>query len=402
MNLIVIPFHDWKKCEREGFRTRDAHFMQEFGKHSLVQKLLIVNRPLSMAEMLLMRRSRRPQTGTAVFQQNGVVLTQVSPKTYTLDVFIPQLIKPLWLNRNWISYIFGHQKVIQAVQRALTYLDMSAHYSVFMSAPLYVPLVEQLAPHVLAFDAQDNLLKHPQYRNVSNLKTYYDYCLDRADFISANSQETANWFKQRRPDAQHIPNGVDNEKFNTEMPHRFPSDVKRFTSPVVGYAGKMQEMFDVPLMLQVVSEMPEVNFVFIGQQLAPQWMKPLWRHKNAHYLGDKSYEDLPDYLAAFDICIIPYDAKRQHGGDPIKFYEYLAMGKPIVTSNIGNVNVFQDYPQVYISSSPELFKEGLKHFVRQIQQQVAIPKWPVPPEHLWRSKADNIISAIVQRPTTST
>jgi len=401
MNLVVIPFHDWKKCEREGFRTRDAHFMQEFEKHSLVDKMLIINRPLSVAELVLMRRNWRPQKGTAVYRHGEVVISQVTPKVFTLDILIPQFIKPLRLNRNWIPLIFGSPRVVKATNTALAQLEMETDYSVFISAPLSVPLITQLSPSVFFFDAQDNLLKHAQYRHVANLKENYDYCLKKADFLSSNSQETVNWFQQERPDAQYIPNGVDGDQFNTVSAHHIPEDVKPFKSPIVGYAGKMQEMFDVQLMIQIVSEMPDVNFLFIGQQLNPNWVKPLWQYSNAHYLGDKRYEDLPDYLAAFDICLIPYDVTRQHGVDPIKFYEYLAMGKPIVTSDIGNVGAFGSYPQVYIASSPQTFKEGVKGFVQQKKNHVPIPTRPLPPEHLWRTKADTIIRAIASKQTTS-
>ena len=53
INLVIFPLHDWKKCEREGFRTRDAHLILEFEKNSLVEKILIVDRPISSPEMLV-------------------------------------------------------------------------------------------------------------------------------------------------------------------------------------------------------------------------------------------------------------------------------------------------------------------------------------------------------------
>ncbi|MBE2197600.1 MAG: glycosyltransferase [Anaerolinea sp.] len=394
MNLVVIPFHDWKKCEREGFRTRDAHFMQEFEKHPLVDRLVVINRPISLAEMILLRRNWKPKQGTTIYQQGDLIITQVSPKTYTVDILIRELIKPLRMKRDWVPSIFGHEKVIDAVRLALTHLDVATNYALFISAPLFAPLVKALSPPLFAFDAQDNLLKHALYQDVPDLLAYYEYCLAHADFVSSNSAETAVWFKQYRPDVAHIPNGVDNTLFNRDHLYPRPVDMAAIPAPVVGYAGKMQEMFDVSLMQQCLADMPDVQFVFIGQQLNPNWVKPLWQFNNAHYLGDKPYQQLPQYLSAFDICIIPYHMTRQHGGDPIKFYEYLAMENLIVTTNIGNVTAFADYPQVCIAHSATEFVNGLKEFVHQSQQRMAIPRFSVPSEHLWRHKADLIIHAL--------
>jgi len=160
MNLVVIPFHDWKKCEREGFRTRDAHLMQEFSKHPFVDNLLIINRPISLSEIILFRRNWRIKKGKLLAKKNGIYLSQVAPKTFTLDIIIPEIIRPIMMRRNWVPYIFNHSKVVKAVSFALDYLNMEHNYALFMSAPLFVPLIKNISPKVWGMDAQDNLLKH--------------------------------------------------------------------------------------------------------------------------------------------------------------------------------------------------------------------------------------------------
>ncbi|MBK8985272.1 MAG: glycosyltransferase [Chloroflexi bacterium] len=397
MNLVVIPFHDWKKCEHEGFRTRDAHFMQEFGQHPQVTKLLVINRPLSWAEMLILKRRRYPQHGHLISQHGGMYLSQVGEKTYTLDIVVPELLRPLRMKRSWIPYIFGKPQIAERVKQALAQLEMDSSYNMFLSAPLFVPLVQNLAPEFWAFDAQDNLLKQALYRHVPDLENFYDFCLTNADFISANSAETTQWFHGKRPDAQWIPNGVDTDMFSPHQTYLRPTDLDGITPPIIGYAGKMQEMFDVQAITQAMRALPEANFVFIGQQLNREWVKDIWQYPNAYYLGDKPYHLLPQYLAAFDICIIPYSIERQHGGDPIKFYEYLSMGKPIVSADIGGVGVFKDYPQVCITQTAEQFVAGLCQMVALLKDKKPLKAMPVPLEYVWKTKADQIIQAIYHR-----
>jgi hypothetical protein len=84
MNLVCIPFHDWNKSEREGFRTRDVHLLEEFGKHPLVEKILVVNRPLFPLEMLQKQVFRRDKT-----------VRQVAEKIYTVDSVLFHIWQPL-------------------------------------------------------------------------------------------------------------------------------------------------------------------------------------------------------------------------------------------------------------------------------------------------------------------
>lgn len=397
INLVVIPFHDWKKCEHEGFRTRDAHFMQEFGKHPQINKVLIVNRPTSLPEMLLLRKNWHITEGNSIYATRNMKLSQVDDKSYTVDTRVLDTWKPLIQQRKWLPSAYGNKKLVHNVESALSTLDMRQNYALFMSAPLFVPLVKQLTPKVIAFDAQDNLMKHSLYRNVPNLLSYYDYCMKYADIITANSMETTQWFALKNDNATHIGNGVSLTFFDSTKEYMIPDDLRNIPRPIVGYAGKMQDMFDVTLMCKTVESMTDVSFVFIGQQLNSKWMKPLWRYPNVYYLGDKRYYLLPSYLAAFDVCIIPYRPDKQHGGDPIKFYEYLAMQKPIVTTDIGDVSKFRSYPNVRIANTAKQFSVDLKSLLKSLGSSKSTAGYELPTEILWSSKADYIIGQIYKK-----
>ena len=395
LDLVVVPFHDWRKCEREGFRTRDAHLMQQFGRHPAVRRMLVVNRPISLAEIAIYRRGWRPRHGALLKRSGGAYLSQVGPKTYTLDLVVPELLRPLRLRRGWTPYIFGRPALAAATRAAMAGLGFADDYALFLSAPLFSPLARALRPPLLIADAQDNLLKHALYRDVPGVAEGYDYWRQHADLLFANSRETAAWLG--RPDARHIANGVDVEVFSPAVPRPTPADVAALPRPIVGYAGKMQEMFDVEMALAALRALPDVSFAFIGQQLDPKWMAPLWALPNAHYLGDKPYAELPAYLAAFDICSIPYSVERQHGGDPIKFYEYLAAGKPVVTTRIGGVGAFADFPQVRVVERAEQYVAALRELTALAREHTPIPNRPLPDDCTWAAKADTMISAALDQ-----
>lgn len=385
MDLLVIPFHDWYKCEREGFRTRDAHFIQEFDKHPLIDKLVVINRPISFAEIIFKRLKRR----------HGAV-QQVGKKTYIIDTVLPDVWQPALKRRHWIPDAYSQERTVAAVTSGLQKLGIH-EYSVLTNEPIHVPLIQQLTPRVFVFDMTDNLLKHAAYRDMLGMRDYYDYCINYAEIITTNSPENTEWLKQKRPDTFYIPNGVDATRFVPGISYPFPEDMRGLPGPLVGFAGKMQEMIDVDLMIKTVKATPETHYIFIGQQLDRRHMSPLWRCPTVHYLGDKHYDELPRYLAAFDICIIPYHVNRQHGVDPIKFYEYMAMGKPIVTTNIGGVSTFRDYPQVIVADTEDGFAGGVKSFVDSIGRGDNVFRKNLPSNCFWNTKADFLLQTIYHK-----
>lgn len=394
MNLVVVPFHDWKKSEREGFRTRDVHLIQELARHPSVEKLLIVDRPSSWAEVALLRRPWHVRKGTAIHRTHSTQLTQVGPRAFVLDMLLPEIVRPVVMRRRWIPYAFALPAVSSAIEEAQQQLDIGPTYALLLFEPLFAPLLQHLKPSVLAIDAVDNLLKHALYRDMPGLADMYALCQEHAQVITTNSPENAAWLGQGRDDVHCIPNGVDTTFFDPNERRPVPHDIQDIPRPIVGYAGKMQEMVDVDLAIATAQALPDVSFVFIGQQLDEKWMRPLWRLDNVYYLGDKLYESLPSYLSCFDVCSIPYSPIRQHGVDPIKFYEYLAMQKLVVTTNIGAVSRFAEVPRVCVARTRDEYVAGVSAFVELVRRGEALPPFALPEECTWRSKADRILGLI--------
>lgn len=395
LNIVAVPFHDWKKSQMEGFRTRDAHLLQEFSQHPLVNKLLIVDRPISIAEMLILQKPLRVRDGNLLQRSGFSWLTQLGEKIFVLDTFVPQLIRPILQRRKWLPYIYGQNYIKQAVVNAIQYLDLES-YVLFLSSPLPVPLYDQMNPPSLVLDAVDNLTKATGFSSMrEEIDRYYQRIRRDASVIFANSIETSEWLSQGREPAIYIPNGVNPDHFH-KTDRKCPDDLLKLPAPIVGYAGKMQELFDVELLCEAAESLPETSFVCIGQILNSKWMKQLWNYPNVHYLGDKHYEDLPNYLAYFDVCIIPYNIERQHGGDPIKFYEYLAAGKPVVTTNIGGVSDLSYFPQVKVVSDSEEFLSALEEIITFLHEGNTFPSPELPEDVKWSRKADMMINQIIK------
>ena len=271
LNIVAVPFHDWKKSQAEGFRTRDVHLLQELIQHPLVNRLLIVDRPTSVVEMLLLRRPWHIHGGQSVYQRNRSRLTMLNEKTFVLDMYNLEVLNPLLKRRRWIPASYGTQSTAQAVSEAIDYLALD-EYVLFMSSPLPMPLYRQLHNPTLVVDAVDNLLKIPQFSDMNaEISGYYDEIRQRASVVFSNTVETAAFLSREDRQAIYIPNGVDFRHFHPSD-DKIPTDLKPISHPIVGYAGKMQEIFDVDMLRSVANALPNVTFVCIGQLLNPKWM----------------------------------------------------------------------------------------------------------------------------------
>ena len=98
MQIVTIPFHDWRKCLREGFRTRDGHFMEHLIRHPKVEKVLIINRPVTHAEMLVKRFDWKTP-GNIIWHKSNVRLVQVVEKAFVLDFLSLNSFQILFLGR---------------------------------------------------------------------------------------------------------------------------------------------------------------------------------------------------------------------------------------------------------------------------------------------------------------
>ncbi|MEW6558533.1 MAG: glycosyltransferase, partial [Elusimicrobiota bacterium] len=343
MNLVILPLHDWKKCEREGFRTRDAHLMLEFEKLPEIEKILIIDRPISLPEMLLKECWWKVKNGTVIYKGINNCLSQVSEKTFVLDYFSFDILKPLILKKRWWGYIFKQSHVIKAMKYAIAYLQFH-NFILFLWNPLSEGIIGKLGENLLVFDAIDNWLEHPELNYAKKeIEQGYQKIKKEADLIFTVSESLKSFFIDSKNEVYCISNGVNIDYFRTQKIENIPEDMKNITKPIVGYAGKIQDRIDVDLVEFVAENLPQINFAFIGQIINKKTIKSLLQYKNIHYLGDKHYSLLPRYLSFFDICIIPHKVSTLTVSmNPLKLYEYLAAVKPVVTTNIAGVNVFKD------------------------------------------------------------
>ena len=157
-----------------------------------------------------------------------------------------------------------------------------------------------------------------------------------------------------------IRNGVDYEFFSRPQVNE---EMASIAKPTVGYFGALADWFDYDLMFEVAQARPQYSFVLIGgyeveQTRGTNDVSRLSRLPNVHFLGHQAYSELPSYLAHFDACIIPFrvnDLTRMF--DPVKLYEYLSQGKPVVSTEMAELKYCSNL--IYIADDSRDFAHKL-------------------------------------------
>jgi UDP-galactopyranose mutase len=203
-------------------------------------------------------------------------------------------------------------------------------------------------------------------------------------------------FEHYRNDVFVIPNGISVDRFD-----RFtvpPSDLARIPRPWVGYAGTITSRVDEELVAWLAEQRQNVHFVFLGPLMDPARFRSLFKHPNVHYLGNKHYSDLPDYLLNFDVSIIPHRTGRhENDGDSLKVFEYLASGKPVVSTNTLDI-AEAVWPVIKRCSSRESFLSALDEYLAlseaERQALASQLRLAIPPERDWNFLTRKAISVI--------
>lgn len=387
LDLIVVPFHDWRKVQQEGPRTRDAHLIEHLSLSADINKIVIINRPISPAEMIYRNTSWKTQ-GHIVEKKRFSQLVKLSEKMYVIDILyenpIPQLVK----GKKWFFSAFSGMKFLHEVESYMAALSFQKPF--ILSFNIFAAdFCMKLGMSRTLFDAWDNFMLFPQYQNMKqmiekNYKVYSDVSKTWTTNSEKNKQDFIRDFNVKN--CMVVRNGVDVEKFKKK--YSSPKDLSLIKRPIVGFGGKITHLVDTDLINSVVESNSDKSFVIIGQILDKNKFKEIKPTSNLFYLGDKHYDQYPSYVSNFDVCILPYVVgNKEHGQDSIKIYEYIAAGKPVVTTNVNGISDLVKYVSIADNSSD--FSRLIGFGLTESRSPIEIPQ-----QFTWESKVQSIINHI--------
>ena len=265
------------------------------------------------------------------------------------------------------------------------------HFMAWYYTPMAFAFSSQLTPRLTIYDCMDELsafLGAPP-----SLLEQEKALLQRADLVFTGGMSLFKAKQARHPSVFAFPSSIDYHHFEPArqaLPE--PSDLQGIIGPRIGFCGVIDERMDLVLVAALAQKRVDWQFIFLGPvaKIAPN---SLPTGANLHYLGMKSYAELPAYFSHWDAAIMPFainEATRFIS--PTKTPEYLAAGLPVVSTPIQDVvSTYGGWAPVLIADSSQAFEQALE---KVLAHQNLSDDWMAVDKYLLASSWDTTWAAM--------
>ncbi len=233
--------------------------------------------------------------------------------------------------------------------------------------------------------------------------------LDQADLVLCASELLERSKRKEGRNVHFVPNGVDFDHFSRipGIGTREPFDLSGIPHPRAGYLGRICDKLDFPLLKEVAESLPKCAFCFVGpsyvafgphRKTYEEWAAL----PNVHLIGNKRMADVPNYLNAFDVALLPYlvseDTKQRY---PLKLHEYLAAGKPVVSVPLPCLDEFELLVRVATDSAA--WRDAIAASLEEASDSDREERMSVARRHDWNRvvlRIEGLISETIRRKAT--
>ena len=245
-------------------------------------------------------------------------------------------------------------------------------YICWYYTPMALAFTRHLQPEAVVYDCMDEL---SAFKGASPiLKNYEAELYRRASLVFTGGQSLYESKVNLHPNVYAFPSSVDVPHFaQGRTIQEEPADQANIPHPRLGFFGVIDERLDIELVAGIADARPDWHLVMIGPVVKIDPAN-LPQRENIHYLGGKDYKDLPKYLAGWDLAMLTFARNESTRFiSPTKTPEYLAAGKPVVSTSIRDVvRPYGDLNLVRIADTPEDFVAAA---AKAMQEDTAATGW---------------------------
>jgi UDP-galactopyranose mutase len=300
------------------------------------------------------------------------VLLDVSEREGGVKVVVPHLPKGLIEQEVTLA--------LRALVDGLLSDEEISDYVLWYYTPMARAFTRHLKPRAVIYDCMDELSAFKFAPPA--LREYEAELFDCADHVFAGGQSLYEAKRDRHPSVRAFPSSIDVAHFaQAREIAEDPADQAAIPHPRLGNFGVIDERFDVDLVASVAQARPDWHFVIVGPivKIDPQ---SLPKAENIHYLGGKDYKQLPSYIAGWDVALLLFARNESTRYiSPTKTPEYLAAGRPVVSTSIRDVvRPYGDLGLVHIADTPADFIAAIEDAMTDCEN----------PE--WREKVDAFLA----------
>ncbi len=342
-NILILSTQDW-----DALPTRKHHWANMFAKQG--NRVLYVEQQMHLLGWIVDIRNQYKRlfqwlTGPRIVQDNLWV--------FTLPIVLPffQVFTKINALNNWIL-----APIIVWALRKIGFENII----LWLYTPHAVGLIGRLNESFVVYECVDDFTETRGLINSKTIRFLESKQLNMVDQVIVTHPnlklEKSEWCDSLAV----IPNGADLSIFSVipEDTITVSSEIVDLPRPIIGFHGWIQYWIDFELIKHAARQHPEWTFVFVGP-IEPLARVDLVRNlDNVHFIGKRPYMEIPHFVAGFDVCINPFKLdKLSDSVSPIKLYEYIASGKPIVSVDMPAAREFEQL--VSLSRTPQEFVDAI-------------------------------------------
>ena len=383
-NIICISSIDWDFIWQQ-HQTIMSTFAKN-GNRVLFIENTGVRAPGVADAPRLMKRARNWFKSVKGFKEVDDGLYVYSP----LILPFPYLRLARWINKYFLAKTIKRWMSIMGFRDPIIWT--------FLPTPLVLDICDAIPHKAFIYYCTDNF----SATSVSARKIvkYEKKVVEKADAVFVMARNLAGNFYKYNKNTTCVPMGVDVNIFvKSDGSSRCPSEIEGVKNKIVGFVGGVRNSIDQELVKSLARSFPEFLFVFVGPIQTD--ISGLKNEPNVIFIGQKKHYELPDYIKRYDVCMIPY-VKDPYTDNisPGKLNEYLIMGKPVVSTNLNEVEVFnrENGDIVYIAKDRDEYRDLITKAIsqdndnlRKARKKAALSNsWDVKIEEMSRV-VDNVI-----------
>ena len=278
-----------------------------------------------------------------------------------------------------------------AVKRAMRHAGIRGCVSWFV-LPHPGFMAGRLGESLCVYYCIDDYAAHPGV-DVARIEASDDALSRRADVLFVAPPALLEKKRALNPDTVYSPHGVDVELFaRASRPEtEIPPAARNLPSPVIGFHGSLHDWIDLPLIEWLATQRPQWNFLLVGHAAAD--VSALRALANVHLVGAQPYASLPNWAKAYDVAIIPYRQNRQvANANPLKLREYLATGKPIVSTRNPEIEKFSQW--VRIADTREQFLAAIDAILAGEPEGAAAARRASVADQTWDRRVESVLATV--------
>lgn len=282
--------------------------------------------------------------------------------------------------------------IARQIQFAVSRLNMK-NTLLWLTSPTQIGLINRMDKTSLCYDCLDNFPYFFRGSTRQKVERCEEYLIRHADIILATTKGLEEKCNRINKETYYVPNAVDNVMFDPTKRGECPLDIKHINHPMIGFIGFIGHWIDLDLIKYVAKMRPKWSIVLVGGSDLD--LHNLKNCKNILILGERNHDHLPNYLKAFDLCMIPFKINELTDQvNPVKLYEYCSMGKPTVATDTQEL---RKYPLICkVSRTYEEFIDNIDDILKDDDKEKARIRMDFAKDNSWAQRALIIKKAVLE------